>query len=165
VHVAQQRRAHRTEAHGENVGDDLDWKALALGVVVERDGAHAPDLDAEQVDRGTGTRPRTDWSNDIRTGSALPSGGASAERRSLKSGKTLFSGAGVARVPSGGVSNATPPARIDTSVCVLTLRPLAFSVRSIPLAFQKRLFVVTSFGYGASMKTFSVSSSRSASSV
>jgi hypothetical protein len=58
-----------------------------------------------------------------------------------------------------------PPASTEASVCVLTLRPLAFSVRSMPLAFQKRLFRVTSFWYGASTKIFSDSSSRSASSV
>ena len=58
-----------------------------------------------------------------------------------------------------------PPASTDASVCVLTLRPLAFSVRSMPLAFQKRLFSVTSFWYGASTKIFIDSSSRSASSV
>jgi hypothetical protein len=110
-------------------------------------------------------RPRTVWSKVIRIGTATPSAGASAERRSANSVKTAFSGACAVRGASGDVSNARPPARTEASVWVLTLSPLAFNVRSMPLAFQKRVLSVTSFWYGASMKIFSDSSSRSASSV
>jgi hypothetical protein len=101
---------------------------MALRVVLERDAADAADVDAEQVDPAPGVRPRTDWSKTIRTGTATPSAGASAERRSAKSVKTVFSGACGARAVSGGASKAMPPASTEASVCVLTLRPLAFRV-------------------------------------
>ena len=96
---------------------------------------------------------------------ASPSGGASAERRSVNRRKTVFSGAIATRGASGGESKAMPPARIDASVCVLMLRPPELSVRSMPLAFQKRESRETSFWYGDSTKIFIESSSRSGSSV
>ena len=45
--------------------------------------------------------------------------------------------------PVAGVSNAMPPIRIESSDWVCTLRPLAESDTSIPLACQKRVFGVT----------------------
>jgi hypothetical protein len=54
--------------------------------------------------------------------------------------------------PSSGVSNASPPARIEVSDSVFICTPSAPSFTSMPLAFQKRLSVVTKRSYGALMK-------------
>jgi hypothetical protein len=97
--------------------------------------------------------PRIDWSNTMRTRCGGPSGGASACLRSGYRTKRLPSPAGGRpRVP-GGRSNDTPPASTEASVCVLTVRPLLLSETSTPLAFQKRVWLLTSLSYGASMKT------------
>ena len=45
--------------------------------------------------------------------------------------------------PVAGVSNAMPPTRMDSIDWVCTVRPLAESETSSPLAFQKRVFAVT----------------------
>ena len=79
--------------------------------------------------------------------------------------KTVSPGAGVGLSTAAGVSNASPPVRMDAIVCVFSVRPLALTESSTPLAFQKRVSRATSFWYGASTKTYTESSSRSASSV
>src|SRR4029079_2717082 len=63
-----------------------------------------------------GVRPRTDWSKTMRTGTATPSGGASAERRSLNSVKTVFSDACGARAASGRESDATPARSVGRGI-------------------------------------------------
>ena len=42
-----------------------------------------------------------------------------------------------------GASKSIPPNRMETSDSVLTLRPLVLSAKSMPLAFQKRVFDLT----------------------
>ncbi len=139
VGIAQQRLAHRAEAQRIDVGQrPRPGSACAARRTGARRCGHGRSRRRAGRSPAPGARPRTDWSKIIRTGTATPSAGASAERRSAKSVKTVFSGAGGARAASGGASKARPPASTEASVCVLTLRPLAFSVRSMPLAFQKR---------------------------
>jgi hypothetical protein len=41
------------------------------------------------------------------------------------------------------MSKAIPPKRIETTDSVFTVRPLASTLKSIPLAFQKRVWVST----------------------
>ena len=124
---------------GIDLGEDLDREALARWRrTASATMRHAADLDAEQVDRRAFGQAAHRRSNTIRTGTGRPSGGAIAAARSVNRVKTAFSGAGAGARP-GGFSNARPPASTEASVCVLRLRPLALSVRSMPLAFQKRV--------------------------
>ena len=88
-----------------------------------------------------------------------------ALRRSPNRKNWLPAGAACAFGTSGACSKATAPTITEASVWVFSVRPLAFSVRSIPLAFQKRDCSVTSLSYGASMKTFTDNSSCSGLSV
>ena len=93
-------------------------------------------------------KPRTDESNTMRTGTASPSGGASAAARSVNSVNVDSGRAGGVCAVRPGVSKATPPARIDPIDWVFSVRPLAFTLRSMPLAFQNRVSADTSCWYG-----------------
>ena len=61
----------------------------------------------------------------------------------------MFASAGGSTGAVAAVSNAIPPIRIDKTDCVCTVRPLADSDTSIPLACQKRVFGLTYWSYGA----------------
>ena len=62
--------------------------------------------------------------------------------------KTVFSSAGGRTGSVAAVSNAMPPIRIDKTDWVCTVRPLAESDTSIPLACQKRVSGLTYWSYG-----------------
>ena len=84
-------------------------------------------------------------------------------REIAESAVTLF-----ARDGYDNVSVEEPPAVSDVGLndaLALLGNPDADSETSMPLAFQNRVLVVISFWYGASMKIFNDSSSRSASRV
>ena len=81
-----------------------------------------------------------------------PSGAAIADVSLSASVNRWFARAAAASL-SSGVANAMPPPTIVATDWVFSFRPFASSDRSIPLAFQKRVSVVTSRSYGASMNT------------
>ena len=99
-------------------------------------------------------RPRIDWSKRMRIGKASPSGLALAAASVAYSSKRASAAAGV---PAG--SNATPPTAIDTSDWVRTFRPSALTLKSTPLAFQKRVPLVTNLSFGASTNTSTLTAS------
>src|SRR5262245_2831119 len=79
---------------------------------------------------------------------------------------SLNSVAAVARATGAlpaGVSNAMPPIRIEASDCVSTRMPLASTLTSMPLACQKRVFVLTYWSKGALMNAVTFTPSRSSS--
>ncbi len=85
----------------------------------------------------------------MRPRSGGPSGGASADLRLVKRSKRWPSAAGGAEAASAGLANATPPSTTDASDCVSSVKPLAVTAKSTPLAFQNRLCGVTSRSFGA----------------
>ncbi|MNV56709.1 hypothetical protein D3C71_1490090 [compost metagenome] len=90
----------------------------------------------------------------MRMGKASPSGLALAADSVGYRSKLASAGAGAA--PSRALwtgSNATPPTAIDTSDCVRTFNPSALTLKSTPLAFQKRVPLVTNLSFGASTNT------------
>ena len=88
-------------------------------------------------------RPRTDCLNTRTKCSISRSGCFIAASRVPNSLNTAFASAAGATPPSGGVWNAMPPIRIETSDSVCTRTPVASSDTSTPLAFQKRVLAVT----------------------
>ncbi|MNR03278.1 hypothetical protein D3C85_1191640 [compost metagenome] len=84
------------------------------------------------------TRPRTDWSKRMRIRSGAPSGWA---RAASSDGKMTNAASALAAACSRASteSNATPPTITDSKDCERTLRPRASTVKSTPLAFQKRV--------------------------
>ena len=63
--------------------------------------------------------------------------------RSPYSANTVFAGARVESCMNGGASKASPPTNSATTDSVRTLKPLASSETSIPLACQKRVSGLT----------------------
>ncbi|MNL17591.1 hypothetical protein D3C87_1386930 [compost metagenome] len=87
-------------------------------------------------------------------GKASPSGLALAAASVGYRSKLASAGAGLP--PSRALctdSNATPPTAMDTSDCVRTFKPSALTLKSTPLAFQKRVPLVTNLSLGASTNT------------
>jgi len=114
--------------------------------------AHRAHLDTQQVDGRPFIQART-TGEDHAHAQGSPSSGASAARWSRTAWKPGPPPPAVRRPRRAPSANARPPASTDATDCVLTVRPLAFSATSTPLAFQKRDCCVTSDSFGASMKT------------
>ena len=90
-----------------------------------------------------GSRPRTDSSNTVTQSFTDVSGSLIASARVPNKVKSVLASAGADTNIPGGVWNAIPPRIIVARASVWTLNPVASSVTSMPLACQKRVFVVT----------------------
>ncbi|MNT38108.1 hypothetical protein D3C72_1742900 [compost metagenome] len=102
-----------------------------------------------------GVRPRSDWLKYISSVCEGPSGSFMAALSSCASTKAVFSLAS-GPMASSGAWKAMPPSRMVASDCVRSVKPLALSCASMPLACQKRVFMPTNLSYGAFTNTRSV---------
>ena len=161
----QQRVAQRAEPKRVDVGQHLDREALVRAVVLQRDRGDVADLDTQQVDGGAVAQPAHRLVEDH----------AHVHRRSVGRRECAASIAvqredGIGRCRQAG---ADAGRRLESEAARQHRRQrlrvqgqaAGVQVRSIPLAFQNRVAVVTSFWNGASMKILIESSSLSGSSV
>lgn len=89
-----------------------------------------------------GVSPRSDWLKYISSVCEGPSGSFMAVASSCARVNEAFSLATGPMVSSGAL-NAMPPSRMVASDCVRSVKPLALSCASMPLACQKRVFMPT----------------------
>ena len=118
-----------------------NWKFRML--TCARMSGDLADLDAAKFDRRADRQPAHRFVEDELVGLRVPRRRLESRGPVVVEGEDACASAGGTTGRSGGVSNATPPIRIDSTDCVWTFSPLAESYMSTPLACQKRVFGLT----------------------